>query len=151
MFLDLDGPEKVGYAITELETKVLEAQVVDGNINNKNNIIRFITYRSGATEHLVKEVECLMNKEDPKGMRIRSVNKNSTADLPIEYKSSVITEMENGYEIKLENVLYTKHSSQNLFSVRKLISKSIRATFDDEGVELQGLSQKYRDKNSAPL
>ncbi len=136
VFLALDGPEEVGYATTDPETEVLEAQVVDGNINNKNNIICFIT-DTGATEHLVKEGECLINKEDPKGMRIRSANKNSTADLPIEYKGSVVTEMENGCEIKLENVLYTKHLTRNLFSVRKLISKGIRATFDDEGVELR--------------
>lgn len=91
--------------------------------NTGESYIKFIA-DTGATEHMVNQLDILSNVcKISNGGIIKSAN--SKADLKVEYKGTIIAKGNNGKIIKLNNVLYSKNLSKNLFSIRKLIDKGV--------------------------
>lgn len=114
--------------------EVTEANLVEGNkhLNNKNFIVD-----TGASEHMVNGEKYLSNIVDMKNdYKIKSANKNSSADLKIEKTGELVAKGVGGNIIELKNVLYSKNLSKNLLSVRKLINKGVTATFSDKDIKL---------------
>ena len=84
-----------------------------------NNRIAFLV-DSGATEHIVNKGFILQNFEKCSGAFIKSANKNKSADIEIDGKGDLYTNIldERGYPIELTNVIATKNISENLLSLR---------------------------------
>ena len=115
---------EMNYADANEEVSANQAE------NKTGKYIKFIV-DTGATEHLVNDLNCLTNviKLGEAGT-IRSANKDEKANLKVEYKGTIITTGENGETIKFGNVMYAKNLSKNLFAVRKLMNKGVYSIID---------------------
>lgn len=135
---DPQGKEiSVFMAVDADETTHGEANYVheEDTQNTGESYIKFIA-DTGATEHMVNQLDILSNVcKISNGGIIKSAN--SKADLKVEYKGTIIAKGYNGKIIKLNNVLYSKNLSKNLFSIRKLIDKGVLININKNEIKLK--------------
>ena len=94
-----------------------------------NNMISFVI-DTGATEHVVNRRDCFFNiRKLDRSRRVTCANKNSDADLVIEYVGDVVIEDDNGRIGCLRNVYFAPELTENLFSLRKFTSQGFECNF----------------------
>lgn len=92
---------------------------------------------SGANEHLVNNLNYLTDLEKVENeIQIKGVNSDKGADLKIKYKGVINVKLSSGRVEKLKNVLYSKHLSKNLFSLRKLVNKGALVNLSEDGINI---------------
>lgn len=104
------------------------------DFDSKNNQVDFVA-DSGATEHLVNQDEHFIKTKDlTRPKRIICANKDSDADILIRKMGMIPILTDNDELGRLENVLFSKHVSENLLSLRKLVARGLEIYLSNKGI-----------------
>lgn len=113
-----------------------EINTVGAEKGNKNFTSIDFVADCAATETLVNKPQYLSTCEKVIGRRIRSANKNSKADLNVEYEGTMKMRGKGGKILKLKKVLCAKSVARNLLSIRKLVNEGAQVLLDDTGIQI---------------
>ncbi len=123
VFIAAEGNNGVAFFADQRQS-VVEGHRVEGLISNfgyNNNLITFLA-DSGANEYACNQKGSLSNfVKLVNATNVQSTNKESKANLKIEYNGELHMKDDNGEPIVIKNILNHPNFIYNLFSLRKLI------------------------------
>ena len=111
-------------------------ELIPDAFDQSENFLEKFVVDSGATDHLSNSQLVFTKLQAVNDEFIECANKSKDARIAIKGKGTVKIDLNNGKELKLNNVIYAEDLSKNLLSLRKFVESGLTVFLDNKIVNI---------------